>query len=531
MDSLLKFIPDSLLNYLNVFGNMDKEKRDLYLIVIVFLAFLFLVTEILLLKKNNNEKKKVQLPPTVPYLIPFIGSAVQFGIDPVKFLQEQKKKFGDCFTFKMLGRNMTFCLGSEGNNFVFNVKLKDATAEGAYLKLTRPVFGTEVVYDVENSVFMEQKKFVKDALSTAAFKTYLPTIIQETKQMFMKEFEKSEFTVELFPVLAELTIRTASSCLMGKEIRDQLHSNVAKLFHDLDCGLTPLNVFVEYLPLPRFINRDRANKELTELFLEIIKKRKLLENDPNVKYEKKFDVLESLMNSDYKSGSKMSDVAVSHMMIALLMAGQHTSSTTGSWFLFELAKNPELQKKIREEHSMILTGKTDTPKKDLPDLTFETLKQCTFLDNCLKETLRIHPPIHTVMRLVEQDLNYNGLTIPKGNFLCSGITVGHLDEVKYPDPLKFDPSRHVLLEESGEWTIGNVDIQQKSARNLYLPFGAGRHRCIGEHFAFIQLKTIVATIVNEFDLELVDNKFPEIDYTQLIVLPVKGSLLRFKRRT
>ena len=59
----------------------------------------------------------------------------------------------------MIGRKMTFALGPEGNHFVFNVKLAHATAEGAYDKLTVPVFGEGVVYDVENSLFMEQKKY------------------------------------------------------------------------------------------------------------------------------------------------------------------------------------------------------------------------------------------------------------------------------------------------------------------------------------------------------------------------------------
>ena len=75
-------------------------------------------------------------------------------------------EFGDCFTFIMMGRKMTFCLNPDGNAFVFNVPLAHASAEGliliiiigAYNKLTVPVFGTEVVYDVENAVFMEQKK-------------------------------------------------------------------------------------------------------------------------------------------------------------------------------------------------------------------------------------------------------------------------------------------------------------------------------------------------------------------------------------
>lgn len=103
-----------------------------------------------------------------------------------------------------------------------------------------------------------------------------------------------------------------------------MQNTVAKLFHDLDCGLTPLNVFVEYLPLPLFINRDRANRELTELFLDIIKKRNAkaaADLAAGLVPEKKYDVLETLMTSVYKAGEKMGDIAVAHMMIALLMAG------------------------------------------------------------------------------------------------------------------------------------------------------------------------------------------------------------------
>lgn len=87
----------------------------------------------------------------------------------------------------------------------------------------------------------------------------------------------------------------------------------------------------------------------------------------------------------------------------------------------------------------------------------------------------MHPPIHTVMRLVEKDMQTpDGLTIPQGHFLCSGITVGHYEASKFADPLVFRPERHALsAEESGEWTINGVDVAQKSARNHYLPFGAG----------------------------------------------------------
>ncbi|KAI8853223.1 cytochrome P450 [Chytridium lagenaria] len=473
------------------------------------------------------------LPPHIPYSLPFLGSTVPYGIHPVKFLQEQKKKYGDCFTFLMLGRKMTFCLGPDGNHFVFNVKIKNATAEGAYDKLTVPVFGKEVVYDVDNHVFMEQKKFVKDALSTAAFKTYIPIFTEETLD-FIKEIDmkgKKQVVYEPFKEMSELIIRTASHTLMGKEIRQQLRSGVvSKLYHDLDRGLAPINVFFRWLPLPTYFARDRANAEMTKVFAKIIKERRA-NNDFN-----NTDVLQALMTSEYKDGSKMSNDAVAHMMIALLMAGQHTSSTTSAWIFFELARRPDIVDELLKEQSMVLTGKPDTPAHLLPELDYDSVKKLSFLECVMKESLRLHAPIHTIMRKVEEDIEYKGQTIPKGHFLCAAPQVSHLDETRFPDPEKFDPYRHLNSDEgTSEWTINGVDIAQKSARSHFLPFGAGRHRCIGEAFAYLQNRVVVALYIREFILSLPKDAqgkdvFPETDFTSLIVVPVAGSKIVLEKR-
>ena len=67
-------------------------------------------------------------------------------------------KYGDVFTFILLGRKVTVYLGTKGNQFILNGKLKDVNAEEIYSVLTTPVFGKDVIYDVPNAKFMEQKK-------------------------------------------------------------------------------------------------------------------------------------------------------------------------------------------------------------------------------------------------------------------------------------------------------------------------------------------------------------------------------------
>lgn len=102
--------------------------------------------------KNANE------PPLVFHWVPFIGSTITYGIDPYKFFFSCREKYGDVFTFILLGKKTTVCLGTKGNEFILNGKLKDVNAEEVYTPLTTPVFGKDVVYDCPNAKLMEQKK-------------------------------------------------------------------------------------------------------------------------------------------------------------------------------------------------------------------------------------------------------------------------------------------------------------------------------------------------------------------------------------
>ena len=67
-------------------------------------------------------------------------------------------QYGDIFTFVLLGKKTTVYLGTKGNEFILNGKLRDVCAEEVYSPLTTPVFGSNVVYDCPNSKLMEQKK-------------------------------------------------------------------------------------------------------------------------------------------------------------------------------------------------------------------------------------------------------------------------------------------------------------------------------------------------------------------------------------
>lgn len=388
-------LTDSFSLFESLFVNHGRE-----IIILLVTVFIIVTT----LKKRS--KAEAPLTPMVPYTLPFFGNLISFGLDPLTFLQENYKKFGDVYTFKMFGRNMTFLFNADGNNFVLNTcKLQEVSAEEAYKHLTTPVFGEGVVYDCPNHMLMDQKKFVKHGLSPENLRKYVEFIEQETIDYF-KRWSERKGTEELSQAIAELTIMTASRCLMGKEIREQLNESVAQLYIDLDKGFTSLNFLFPWLPLPSYRNRDIAHKKMKSLFLDIMKQRRQSNDTEN------YDMIQALMDSEYRDGKKMSDSEVACMMIALLMAGQHTSSTTGTWCLSFLAENPKLRQELLQEQKSILGDKFETP------LDYEALKQMTLLEMCIKETLRLKPPIIVLIRKVMETVYYHGYAIPEGNYIC-----------------------------------------------------------------------------------------------------------------
>ncbi len=516
-------------------------------VVLPLLAVVLNVASQLLLPKPRN------LPPVVFHYVPIIGSAVYYGMDPYKFFFECRAKYGDVFTFVLLGRRITVALGPKGSNLVFNAKHQQVTAEDAYTHLTTPVFGKEVVYDVPNAVFMEQKKFVKVGLSIDNFRVYVPQIVDELTEYMRTDprfapFQKgqSTFSVDIFQAMSEVIILTASRTLQGKEVREGLDKSFAQLYHDLDSGFTPINFVIPNLPLPSNFKRDRAQKKMSRFYQDIVAKRRAAGHSGVS--DEEHDMIAALMEQKYKNGRELSGVEIAHMMIALLMAGQHTSSATGSWALLRLASRPEIIEELWREQVSVY-GESDGK---LRELDYETQKTSVpLLDAVVKETLRLHPPLHSIMRYVKADLAVPATlaapssaradasyVIPRGHYIMAAPGVSQVDPALWKSAESFDPHRWLdsataaAMQDSGEEQADfGFGMISTGANSPYLPFGAGRHRCIGEQFAYLQIGVIIATFVRAFKWEL-ESKFPDPDYQSMVVLPQKnGSNITLTRRT
>ncbi|KAL9604096.1 MAG: hypothetical protein Q9219_000684 [cf. Caloplaca sp. 3 TL-2023] len=474
------------------------------------------------LSKNYNE------PPVVFHWIPFIGSTVTYGIDPYKFFFDCRAKYGDVFTFILLGRRVTVYLGSKGNQFILNGKLKDLNAEEIYSVLTTPCFGKDVVYDVPNAKFMEQKKFIKYGFSTEALRSYVPLMQEEIERFLQRtpELQGMSGILNLPPIMAQVTLFTAARSLQGQEVREKLDTTFAKLYHDLDDGFQPINFMLPWMPLPQNRRRDKAQQKMTQIYSDIINTRRASKQGRDSE-----DMIWNLMDSVYKDGTPLPDHEIAGMMIALLMGGQHNTSVTSSWILLRLASQPHVLEELYQEQVNVL-GNLSRP------LTYQDLDKLPLMTYTIRETLRLHTPIHSIMRKVKNPMSIEGtdMVVPPNNILLATPSAMGRSADHFPDPLKWDPHRWETIadpeDEEKEKADYGYGLVSTGADSTYLPFGAGRHRCIGEKYAYLQLTIIVAVLVRKFRFANVEGKEGIVgtDYSSMFSRPLEPALVRWERR-
>ncbi|CAE6447119.1 unnamed protein product [Rhizoctonia solani] len=362
--------------------------------------------------------------------------------------------------------------------------------------------------------------------------------------------------------LSGLTILTASRTLQGNEVRSSLNKTFSQVYKDLDGGFTPINFAFANLLLPSYWRRDQAQQKMSDFYVNIIKKRR--EQD----LEGEYDMISALASKEYKDGSPLGDREIAHLMIALLMAGQHTSSSTGSWALLHLADRPDVVKLLLNEQKDILSDKNG----NMRPLTYEDLQKLPILNSVIRETLRMHAPIHSIMvRRSVHLTNYpltNEITlnlerkcvddiiipaplaptnsnaayvVPRGYFLLACPALSQVDPDFWLNAAEWDPSRwldptgaaaragSLYHEDEGERVDYGWGMVSKGTEGPYQPFGSGRHRCIGEKFAYVQLGTILSTIVKTIEMRL-ESAIPAHNYHTMVVQPKEPCMVQFRFR-
>jgi sterol 14-demethylase len=203
---------------------------------------------------------------------------------------------------------------------------------------------------------------------------------------------------------------------------------------------------------------------------------------------------------------------ITGMFISMMFAGHHTSSGTASWTLIELLRHPDVYAGVIDELEELYA--------DGQSVSFHALRQIPKLENVLKETLRLHPPLIILMRVARTEAVVSGYPIHDGDMVAASPAISNRIADDFPEPDSFVPDRYDQPRQEdliNRWT--------------WIPFGAGRHRCVGAAFATMQIKAIFSVLFREYSFEMSQpSDSYQNDHSKMVVQLSRPARVRYRRR-
>jgi sterol 14-demethylase len=431
--------------------------------------------------------------PLVGHLIPFVRTAVQL-------LERARAECGDVAAFDVGPKRMVLLTGPEASEAFFRAPDDVLNPSEAY-KMMTPVFGKDVVYDAPMDKMAEQLGMLLPCLQDRRMRSYAEVITKEVARSL--EGFGDTGVLDMYEYTKVLTNFTSSACLLGREFREDMTEEFARVYSDLERGITPLAYLNAHLPIPAFRKRDRARVRLVEMITAMIADRRGSGREGE-------DFLQILMETRYKDGTPLSEHEITGLLLAAMFAGHHTSAVTAAWMMLQLAQHPELYEKARDEVFRVYG--VDGP------VTYASLRELPIVEGCVKETLRLHPPLFMLLRVAQKDFEYDGYVFPKGTNLIVSPSVTHRIGEIFADPLRFDPDRF------------GPGREEDKRRFAFQAFGGGAHKCLGNAFALLQIKSIFALLLRRFEFTAYGDPL-EPDFHGVVIGPKQPCRVRYRRIT
>jgi sterol 14alpha-demethylase len=432
------------------------------------------------------------------------GHLEELRNDPIGLMRRVRSECGDVGAFDLAGRPVILLSGSDANEYFFRAPDTDLDQAAAYPFMT-PIFGKGVVFDA--SPEQRREALHNQALRGDMMRGHAQTIADEVARMVVGWGNAGQ--LDLLDWFAELTIYTSSACLIGRKFADQLDQRFAELYHDLERGTDALAFVDPYAPINSFRRRDEARKGLVAL-VEGIMDGRAAEPAPARADRDLLDVLMSLRGPD--GAPAFTPDQVTGMFISMMFAGHHTSSGTAAWTLIELLRHPAVMAGVVAE--------LDGLYGDGAEVSFQALREIPLLESAIKEALRLHPPLILLLRAATSDLEVLGYRVPAGALVGASPAISNRIAEDFPDPDAFAPQRYAEPRQEdlvNRWT--------------WIPFGAGRHRCVGANFAMIQLKAIFSVLLRDWEFELAQPADSyRNDHSKMVVQLAQPCAVAYRRR-
>lgn len=417
-------------------------------------------------------------PPRVRTWHP-LGILPRFSRDPVGVLLELARVHGDIVSFRM-GPKMSYLIRDPTD-----IKRVLVDRHRSYGKRTHGynkmrLFMGQGLVTSEGDFWRRQRRIAQPAFHRQRIAGFASTM-SRLAQTLSKEWEAKAMRGEPFDLANDMmryTLWVVANTVISIDVGDQAQQvgqDVAELLSYFQHTVTQVIPVDELLPTARSKRTKAAMERLDAVVYGVIEQRRQGAGDPN-------DLLSILLDArDEETGEGMTDLQLRDEVMTMFLAGHETTANALAWTLLLLGRHPEVLAKVHAELDEVLGGCPPT-LEDLPSLAY--------LGQVLDEGMRLYPPAWLIARSVDEDDELSGFSVKKGSYVFFSPFVSHRNPKYFPDPERFDPDRFA------------PEAIKSRPRYAYFPFAGGPRQCIGETFAKMEAKILLAVLLSRFTLRI-----------------------------
>ncbi|MFN6560215.1 MAG: cytochrome P450 [Nostoc sp. ChiSLP01] len=422
---------------------------------------------------------------SLPNLIktPSLLQKLQWVIDPIGYMEKAAQQYPDIFTGRIVGFGDTavFVNHPQAIQEILTNDRKKFVAVGEANKIVAPLVGECSLFLKEGIPHKQKRQLVMPAFHGERMRTYGQQICNLSTKVFSQLPLNQHFLAR--NLTQEITLQVILQVVLGLNEGEKFQQLKYLLPQLLDFTRSPITsslFFFSFLqkdlgawsPWGKFL-RDRQQVDKS-IYAEMAERRQELNPE-------RTDILSMLMLAQDDTGQSMTDGELRDQLMTLMLAGYETTASAIAWALYWIHQKPLVREKLLEE--------LDTLGDSLDPMSIYRLPYLTAVCN---ETLRIHPVVmFSFPRVVQEPIELLGHRLEPGTVTLPNIYLTHQREDLYPKPQEFQPERF---------------LERQFSPYEFLPFGAGVRRCIGEALAVFQMKLVLATVLSNYQLALVDGQ-------------------------
>jgi cytochrome P450 family 110 len=423
----------------------------------------------------------------------------QWVANPVGYMEKAAQEYPDFFSASILGLGdkMIFVHHPQVIQDILTNDRKKFTAPGTYNGILEPLTGNYSVIMLNGENHRKRRQLVMPSFHGERMKAYGDLIVNLAKKVMDEIPFNQPFLAR--SAMQEISMQVILQSVFGLyegERCQQLKKLMGKMSDVFKSPFSSSFLFFPFLqkdfgaasPWGSFLRQRQQIDNI--IYTEIAERRK--NPDPD-----RIDILSLLMSVQDENGQGLTDKELRDELMTLLFAGHETTATAMAWGLYWSHYLPETGKKILQEIDNLGTNPDPMNIFKLPYLT-------AFCN----ETLRIYPvAMLTFPRVAQEQVEIFGHKIEPGTIVVGCMYLIHHREDLYPQSKQFKPERF---------------IENQFSAYEFIPFGGGVRRCLGEALAIFEMKLVIATILSNYQLSLIDSQ-PEIPRRRGVTLaPARG---------